>query len=188
VRVFRVEADVNTYQYFMLQDQRLLRSEQLRFDGTVIHEWSPPAVFSYQPQLAYGDFWGFQMWSAALAASPKAIRLLHVLFARAGQLLDLPYQGEHFGLLNVTQCVDCLDPEHTQWILGQETKKPIRIAKYSFVPERLPESSIFKLPQTARSEILCHEGRMSNEDEFRACVEAFALHGLHFRQIWTENI
>lgn len=182
-----MQLDVNAYQYFMLQDQELRRSDQLRFDCTPIGNWSPPAVFSYEPQSQNGDFWGFEMQPAAFAARPDALRLLHPILTRPGQILDLPYESEHFGLLNVTECVDCLDPEQTQWVLGQETRKPIRIAKHSFLGERLPESSIFKIPQTARSEVLCHEGKLSTEDEFKARVEHLSLRGLHFREIWSDS-
>jgi hypothetical protein len=187
VRVFRIELDVDRFQYLLPADDKDSSSSQPLFDGTQIEEWRPPAVYSYQPRLAAGDFWSFQMRSAAWATRPSATHRIQSVLAKAGQILPLPYQGEVFGLLNVTQCVECLDPDATEWIVGESTRKPIRIARYAFLPKRFPESPIFKLPQTARSEILCYEGVLDPVDEFKSIVERHQLTGLTFREIWSSD-
>jgi hypothetical protein len=113
--------------------------------------------------------------------------LLESVLAQAGQILPLIYQGETFGLLNVTQCVECLDPDRTRWVFGESTGKPIRIARCAFLSSRFPRSSIFKLPQTARSEILCYEGILDSDDEFKAPVEQNEMTGLRFREAWSSE-
>ena len=100
----------------------------------------------------------------------------------AGELLPLPYQGQEYTLLNVTECINCLDEEHTEWVYHLGTK--IQIAKYVFHPDRFSESTIFKIPQTRRGEILTVEGLKDPEDEFKYVVEKEGLKGIEFEMLW----
>jgi len=187
MRVYKIELDVNQCQYFLVEDKSLFRSELLKFDGTKMGAaWRPPAVYSYQPQLKACDFWSFQLL-AAFATPPRVTKDLELFLSIAGELLPLPYKGEQFSVLNVTECVNCLDEQRSEWVYGKKTGKPIRIAKYAFHRDRMPESSIFKIPQTARADILCYEGLKDPVDEFKPTVEKRGLTGIKFRELWQSD-
>jgi hypothetical protein len=80
---------------------------------------------------------------------------------------------------------NCLDHDKTEWEYGETTGKPIRIVRYAFHEDRMPESSIFKIPETGRSEILCYEGARDPEDEFKPFVERNGITGLKFTELWS---
>jgi hypothetical protein len=82
--------------------------------------------------------------------------------------------------------MNCLDENKTEWVLGQTSGKRIRIKEYHFHRNRLPQSSIFKIPETSAGEILCSTGIQDAEDEFKTQVEALSLSGLKFERLWSD--
>jgi len=92
-----------------------------------------------------------------------------------------------FSLFNVTECINCLDQDKTEWEYGETTGKPIRIVSYAFHKDRMSESSIFKIPETANGEILCYDGARDPEDEFKPYVESHGITGLEFTEIWSSQ-
>jgi hypothetical protein len=185
VKVFRVAADVNHYQYLLPSDSDA--PGVYDFDCTPKEAWSPPDVYSEEPLLREGDIWGYGMIESAWAVRPGAIEVLKWLLSDAGELLALLYSNKRFALLNVMQCVNCLDQDKTEWEIGETTGKPIRIEKYAFHGSRLPESSIFKIPETRRGEILCYEGVKDPDDEFKPFVERHEITGLKFTELWSSD-
>jgi len=101
----------------------------------------------------------------------------------SGELLPLTYNKENFTVLNVTECVDALDDVNTKWVYGKGTRAKIKIAKHAFHQHRLPETPLFKIPQTSKSRILTVEGMKDPLDEFKPSVERFGLTGLIFKEI-----
>jgi hypothetical protein len=186
LKIYKARPDVDRFQYLLLADERD-RRDFPSFDGRMVEQWRPPGVFSYQPQLQAGDFWGFNMTAATWATTPDATERLARFLLRAGQVLPVRYGGEDFGLLNVTECVECLDHDATLWRLGATSRQPTMIEKYAFRADRLPESTIFKIPETARGQILCIEGRGDPEDEFKPTAQRLGMTGLSFREIWSDD-
>ena len=185
MRVFRAEAHVNRYQYLLPSDSDA--AGVYDFDCTSKADWIPPSVFSYEPLLREGDIWGYGMISSTWAVAPRAFEILKWLLSDAGEVLPLPFSNRRFALLNVTQCVNCLDQENTEWEFGETTHQPIRIERYAFHEERMPESSIFKIPETRRGEILCYEGLKDPDDEFKTFVERHDITGVTFTELWSSD-
>ncbi len=180
-RVYRVKNDVDNFQYFLTRDSG--DYARLNMDGTPRAEtWNPPAVYIYKPRLQKGDF--FDSSGSALIASPRATETLRLHFEQAGELLPLPYGGEVFTLLNVTECIDCLDQDRTEWRLAPDGTK-LAIRKYAFHRDRF-SSDIFKIPETCVSEVLVVEDRRDPADEFRYVLTAANLRGLVFEKIWED--
>ena len=109
MRVFSVKHDPR-YQYlFPLEGQSRAFAE---LDGSFrADEWAPPRVSIPEPQLLPGDFFNFS--DGFLITGPEATKALHDLLAVAGELLPIPYDGQIYTLLNVTECYDCLDHDQT---------------------------------------------------------------------------
>jgi len=53
---------------------------------------------------------------------------------------------------------------------------------------RRATSTIFKIPQTCRAEILVTEGMKDPEDEFKYVVEKSKFGGLLFEKLWDSNV
>ncbi len=184
MKVYRLRNDVNRYQHFLRDDTGddvvVLDPDCRPRAGT----WSPPPVIVLDPFLEEGDFYQFD--PGILITSPRATDVLRGELELAGELLPLPYKGKEYTVLNVTECIDCLDQEGSKWLrtsLGEE----IYPLEYSFHKHRFTESSLFKIPETHKSEILVVEGLKDPEDEFRYIVESAGLKGLIFQEIWSDE-
>jgi len=183
IKVYRLKVDVNKYQYFLPEQEEY--EAKLWMDCiSKADNWLPPPVFVYKPFHKKGDFYSFN--SSALITSPKATQVLYPFLEVAGELLPLPYQGELFTLLNVTECIDCLHQQKTEWMQSKDTGDNLWIKKYVFHTNRFSESDIFKIPETCKSEILIVEGLKDPKDEFRYAVESAGLQGIVFEEIWKE--
>lgn len=179
MKVYRIRPDVNRYQYFLVEREEDV--ETLWMDCTSkAAQWVPPPVYVYEPKHKVGDFYNFGI--AGLITSPRATDALRPHLEAAGELLPLPYQGEEFTVLNVLQCIDCLDQERSE-------ERPGYYTKYVFHPDKLAQvpSTLFKIPQTHRGEILVVEGLRAPHEEFRYAVERAGLKGLLFTERWSDE-
>jgi hypothetical protein len=182
VKVFRIGMDVNHYQYFLeeREDGKFL----LHTDATPRKDgWVPPPVFIFKPKHKAGDFYQFGYY--ALIANSRANDTLRGFFERAGELLPLPFEGAEYTLLNVLHVVDCLDVERTPELVREGDRYALR--PDSIERLRQTTSVLFKIPETARSEILLVEGLLDPAQEFRAVVERAGLKGLLFYEVWSDE-
>jgi hypothetical protein len=182
--IYRVRPDVNNYQYFLLEDDNLVSTEMLNFDGTSkADEWAAPAVYILEPKLKIGSF--PDLWStAAIVVDEVALEQLRGLLERSGELLPLPHKDKMYHVLNVTGCFNVLDEKHTQW---RYEKGSLPITRYAFHAKRLTEAPLFKIPETCKYEILTCEGLNDPEHEFKGRVERLGLKGLIFEELWNSE-
>lgn len=148
-------------------------------------EWKAPEIYLQNLKAVRGNF--FHLCSGALVIDQLATDRLRPTLAWAGELLPLTHEGIPFYLLNVTECVSCLDNGATEWVIGKKTGAKIRISKYGFDKRRLSESTLFKIPETAAAEILCVSGLKDPADEFKAQVQANGFRGLLFEKLWSDQ-
>ncbi len=180
MRVYRIENDVNHFQYFLPQQSEDVFT--LLMDCTPKASiWTSPSVYIYKPRHKAGDFYNFD-WNT-LITSPRATTTLYSHLIEAGELLPLFYRDDQFTVLNVLQCVDCLDHSLSE-------KQPGHYIKYVFQSDQLAQvsSTIFKIPQTRQSEVLVVEGLRAPEEEFRYTVEMAGLKGLVFTELWHDDL
>jgi hypothetical protein len=156
-------------------------------DGTPkLESWKAPEVFVYMPRFKRGDF--FQFRSNHMITSPHATEVLRSFLEMSGELLPLPYKDEEYTLLNVTECIDCLDQDKSEWLLNKDTGERIYPLKYVFRPEWFTESALFKIPETCKGEVLLVEGMRDAYSEFRAVVERNGLKGMLFDELlWSDE-
>jgi hypothetical protein len=179
MKVYRIENDVARYQYFLTKHEADLFG--LHTDCQPKGDtWRPPEVFIYKPLAKAGDF--YQFGGAGLITSPRATESLRTFLDMAGELLPLPYQGQEYTLLNVTECINCLDQERTTWLKDVHGNR-VSPLQYVFHPDRFASSRLFKIPETYRGETLVVEYGYDDE-EFRFVVEQAGLQGLLFRELW----
>jgi hypothetical protein len=183
IKVYRIKSDVNKYQYFLPEKEE--DESRLWMDCSSKGDtWLPPPVFVYKPIHKKGDFYSFN--SSAIITSPKATQVLYPFLEAAGELLPLTYKGEQFTLLNVTECIDCLYHQKTEWVQSKDAGENLWINKYVFHTNRFSESDIFKIPETCKSEILVVEGLKDPKDEFKHAIESAGLEGMIFEEVWHE--
>ncbi len=183
MRVYRITNEVNRYQYFLPErDEDVLK---LAMDCTrKAAIWSAPSMFVFKPLHEVGDFYQFS--PGTIITSPRATEVLRTHLEMAGELLPLPHQGQTYIALNVTECINCLDQERTQWLCAEDGTR-LYPDKYVFHRNRFSESAIFKIPETRMGEILVVEGLKDPHEEFRYEVEQAGLKGLTFEELWRDE-
>lgn len=178
MKVYRIVTDVDKYQYFLTQNEKdaldLLTDCKPR-----AMSWKPPSVFVYEPLHKAGDFYSFS--TCTLITNPEATEKLRTFLEMAGELLPLPFESEVYTLLNVTECINCLDHDHSEWRTAEKVGIPKR---YVFHHDRFSESTIFKIPETHRADVL-----VLDREDGESFVDALRDHdikGYTLELLWTE--
>ena len=85
-------------------------------------------------------------------------------------------------LVNVICKIDCLDADNSVLKDGISHW----IVRYVFNSAKLmPSGGLFKIPQTARGEILCLSRSTDPQEDFKSFVESNGIKGLQFHELWT---
>lgn len=186
MKIYSVSTASNDYQQFLPEDDSIWASGMLSMDcKSKLESWVPPAVRIYNPKLVEGDFLGY--CPGAIAIGERAEKLLLSLLERSGELLPFACNDRSYWLLNVLECVDCLDHEKTEWVYGKSTGKPIEIKNYEFNPSLVPEVSFFKIPETSKGSLLMSSGMSDPEDEVFHHIGQSKLTGLKLELIWQQK-
>ena len=182
MKVFRLNNDVNRYQYFLTENE----SDAMKLISNCAPSkatWLPPPVFVYKPRHQEGDFYNF--YSGTPILTPRATELLRDYLEMSGELLPLPYKSEIFTLLNITECINCLDEQNSEWLHESypgEKSGPIK--KYVFHPDRFSESDIFKIPETSPVEVL-----VLDREEGEGCIDILRnsdITGYELTLLWED--
>lgn len=168
MKVYRFENDINHFQSFLPaadeEDGSIFTTECIPLAET----WKPPEVYIDMPKLKAGDLYNTQGCSPIFR--PSAMKKLQEYLEMAGELLPLPYKSEVYTLLNVTECIDCLDRKNTEWLYAEDAW-PIK--QYAFHKSRFSESRIFKIPETCKAEVL-----ILDLEDGEGFIEALQEHGI----------
>jgi hypothetical protein len=181
MKVYRLVNDVNHYQYF-LPEQEADGPKLWTKCEPMIDTWQPPPVYIYRPKYKPGDLYNFVSGSPIF--SPRATELLRTHLEMAGELLELPYMGQSYCLLNVLECINCLDEVRTTW--GQYkngVRKPLP-EKYVFHRNRFSESCLFKIPETHLVDVLVVD-REDGEGFIDALLE-HRISGYELELLWSD--
>lgn len=185
-------------------DSRVFQTEAERFDynakyhcfeGVPKNDWNPapiePTGYLGKPlrlpstkKLPEPDVWGiydgaFAVWTEFLKKNPELERIL----TRAGQLLMQPFKDKELTICNILVCVNCIDEERTLY------HGPLKVVQCPFfVPTELPESKLFKIPQSP-TKIFAWEDSDSidPQNDFKAWVEKRKLTNIYFLPAWSET-
>ena len=174
MKVYEVRSDADNYQFLsQLSDkamdvhQRIENRRKLSHCKPVTEPLTPPDVYSQQPKLKRGDFWGFAPYST-FAVMPNSISKVRMFLEEAGELLPVLYKTEVFSVFNVLKCVDCVDPE----------TEALGIIHRSCIANRVP-SGIFR--DLKGVHMFVSEFTGDPATEFKAYVEHEKMTGLIFR-------
>jgi hypothetical protein len=139
--------------------------------------WIPQPVFIDRPRAEPPDIWHL-FGAAVLVMSRETIVNLEPFVSAAGELLPLIVSGwnERLFALNILEDIDCIEP--SAYSLDDLELYP------HFIEHRLPESGLFKIPQTDTVDIFCLD-RDEDLDTFPGRIQAHGLRGIAFQRIWS---
>ena len=181
-RVYRVEFQLDAFQSLLIDgsDEAVdAWTDDNDLDGrSKSGRWVPPHVYVHNPLYPTPDFW--YVWGlAGIAIERDTENDVRDYLGSVGELLPLAYEDIALEVCNVTTVVDCLDVEKT------ERRASGVIARYHFLVDRLPDSPLFKIPETADIEMFCCSQGTAGED-LKSVVEQRALSGLRFVEVWPQ--
>jgi hypothetical protein len=185
MQVFRIRLDSNRFQSLLPRDPAVWSSDSLIMDCNPKLGWHAPPVYVPNPKLRKGSF--LHLCSGAFVADETAVEVLRTQLEMAGELLPIPVEDRLLHLINILECVNCLDHDRTQWVYGKATNARIRVAEYHFDARRFSEATLFKIPETAKAEVLTVVGLKDAEDGFKEIVERTGLEGIVFELLWSST-
>lgn len=179
--VYRVLTDPDEFQSVRADDVKSVM--QYRFDGSRIADaWVPPSAYSPYPTKPEGDFWMCFSKNNIFGVTEEAAPSIVTFLDQSCEALPLHFGERTLLLCNVIFVLNCLDEDKSRHKPGL----PHWIEEYVFHPQRF-EYSLFKIPQTRLSEVLCVEGLVGGDDGFKATVERLGLRGLRFQELWSDD-
>lgn len=147
--------------------------------------WQPPTVRNPVPHLQETDLYNAD--SSCLIFNSRAMKVFKGadILGEFAEIFPLRCDGCSEGelyLLNVADCINCLDHEKTTRDSDQG------IVDLVFRPERLRWSFpgyLFKIPETSTHDIYMYaDSEDVYEPAFKAQIEEYDLKGLYFEKVW----
>lgn len=184
--VYRIEVNVNRYQMILPVSEEFVSDERFDFNGTKkLSAWESEIFYVDNPLQDECDFFSLTN-SSAFACTSKAVEVFSKFWMGSAELLPILLEnGKELFIVNVIDCVNALDHSKTVYDFYDDGTRSNRIIQYSFKGDRFHESSIFKVPETAQSEILTYQGIKRPEDEFYYNYLNSGLNGLTFSKIFS---
>lgn len=190
VKVYLLEPNTDQCQWLVPTDPALIAGGALIFDGRPRkHEWTEPTFYVQNPLKKRSNFflgvWGGLIFDGAVMNDYVARTHLEL----AGEILPARLEsGEQLYVLNVTEVANALDHETTMFRKDRLGQSIMGVLRYAFKTERMIQSSIFKIPEMMRTDVLTVSGRFPEpEDEFYAAYQPSGLRGLTMREVWCSE-
>ena len=183
MKIYRVLHDVNTYQTFILTNESVYHTGELRFEGrSKIDTWQDLEVVTLNPLRPVSNF--PYLAPGTIVCDQLALDKLFKFFEMAGEMLPVINNGQTYYALNVLECTNMLDQEKTIWETSPDTGAKLWISKYHFHPNRVLESTLFKIPETHRGDVLTYANTIFPDDEFYYAYQKSGVTGLCFNKLW----
>ncbi len=186
MKVYRIDVNADEYQLLLPTSNSDAVYNMLDFDGkSKESNWEPIEFYIDNPLAKKGNFFALSN-GAAFACDEMAIRKLPTFLGFGSELLPIYLEdGTKLFIVNVTDCVNALDQDKTQFDHYEDGSKG-RVLNFVFHSYRFSESSIFKIPETANIHVLTYSGVKSPVDEFYNAYNESGLEGLAFELLYSE--
>ena len=186
MKIYRVIHDVNSYQTFIPADVSVHDTDALIFEGkSKIDTWKEVDVVTLNPLKPPSNF--PYLAPGTLVCDEVALDKLYKFFEMAGEMLPIVNEGKIYYALNVLECTNMLNQGETQWVTSPDTGVRLWIDKYSFYPDRVLASTLFKIPETYRGDVLTYADSINAEGEFYHRYRKSGLNGLVFEKLWSND-
>ncbi len=195
IEVYKILFDSNHCRSLASTDNSFVMDGNLFFDGRPkLPGWAPPPFWIYEPLLLDSDF---QYVAGGSISFPERLTSNHRVMdclEMSGEILPINLEtGERYFILNVTKCVNALNHSKCEfssyWDIESQSSKRGGLKKYSFHPDRIGSTPIFKVPETVRAHVLTSRNthRLLCPDDFMTVYEEEKLTGLVFERVWAES-
>jgi hypothetical protein len=183
MNIFNIKRDSNNIQLLQATKPEFKTLEFINFDCEKRKkEWEELQVYIYNPKIKPKNFYSYA--SGILVFDEKALEICENVFEMSGEILPIQVErGPKLYLLNILECMNGLDYDSTIWDYYDDGTKG-RILEYAFHKDRIEnESTIFKIPETSKTDIFCFSDVKDRSDEFYHLYHDNNLTGLIFEEI-----
>lgn len=186
MKIYSVANDSNNVQWLIPNVSEDVLLDVLSFDCiSKGNAYNDITWYSFNPKSKKGNFYtginGALIFDQAVYDSD-----IFTLFEMAGEILPLHLDtGETLYVLNVLNCVNMLNTKKTIYDVYDDGTNG-RILNYCFHPDRLTESTIFKIPETSSVELLTYCDIKDSDDEFYYLYNQLNFTGLKFNLLYKE--
>lgn len=183
MKIYRIKADSNNVQALQPVNPNLSKMDFLKFDCEPRKtNWKQLEFYIHNPKVKPRNFYNIG-WEV-LVFDEKVLTICQTVFEMAGEILPIQLErGNGLYILNVLNCISCLDYEKSQWDIYPNGRKG-RILKYAFLEYKLQNNfDIFKIPETRATSIYCYIEDEMKENNFYNLYHKNKLTGLEFEEI-----
>jgi hypothetical protein len=163
-------------------DRSMFKLQRLRPD------WKKPTFYMHNPvQAKETDF--YTVYIGILAFGKRVYEgSLGEILESCGEVLPAVSEDtrEEFYIHNPLVCYNCLNHERTKLRTTPDGKVVVQIYEYAFLLERMGGESVFRIPETHRTELLVCNGLVDPASDFFHQYHEGGYTGLKFEKIWTE--
>lgn len=180
--VFSIRTDLHACQEIR-KEKSDGKTDLMKMSGTRIDNWNPHECYIHDLRVKPSNFYRF---GGPLVFDEIARDGLIDILEKAGQVLPLEVEGAgQLYLLHVLENIDAFDKEASERLNIAEGNQP-GLKKKVLRPEKIGDSSIFKLAAFPFSKIFTYRGKLSNNDEFIGRYNELGLTGLKFTREWSD--
>lgn len=183
MKIYKIKTDSNNVQLVQPTDHSKITLDRFKFDcETKKTDFQNIEFYVYNPKVNNKDFYDGGV--GCLSFDERTLELCKIVFEMSGEVIPIKVErGDDLYLLNVMECMNGLNYEETKWDYYSNGTKG-RILKYAFHKERvMNESTIFKIPETSKTDIFCFADVKDRDDEFYYIYHDNNLTGLIFEEI-----
>lgn len=187
MRIFKIKPDSNNIQAVQPVENSKINLDFLKFDCEPRQpDWEILEVYVYNPKTKPKKF--YNMGSGILVFDESVLEVCEPIFEMSGEILPLQVErGPKLYLLNILECMNGLNYDTTVWDYYDDGTKG-RILKYGFHSERVKnESTLFKIPETSKTDIFCFCDVKDSEDEFYHLYHNHKFTGLIFEEMYNST-
>jgi hypothetical protein len=145
------------------------------FNGSFISDWEDVNITFETKKMRDTIHIG----SGMVAFSEKAVEIMMPFLNGNVQILPLVHPTQKYYLLNVTNVIDALDYDNSEF-LKLRSGKMVRVEQYVFKGNIVKNQNIFKIPHFTTSYVYV-------SDSFRQAVIDNKLTGFNFIELWDSN-
>ena len=151
------------------------------FDGRNHKEtWEPIKIIRMEPELEqeFGDFPCFS--DGVQIFSDRVIDVIEEMIGNSVEFLPTITDEGVFWLVNITNVVNCIDYEKSQFRSFSSSGRIMVFEKYSFVEEKVRNEDIFRIVDMPYY-------RPFVSDRFKEVIEANDFKGFIFKLVWDSE-
>jgi hypothetical protein len=184
MKYYKINTESNNCQWIMPQVDESKIPELLNFNcSTKIKELENMEWYVFNPKQNKANFFTIGIGGVLVFDKHVYESQVYSSLEMAGEIIPISIGDETLYILNVLECVNALNKSKSKWDIYPNGQKG-RILQYSFYKDRVSESTIFKIPETAATEVFAYSDLKEPIDEFYYQYHKEEFTGLSFEVVF----